>query len=93
MVAHHITFQCQVLIFMLLGNELGVNHFTMDLHFSTLKFEIFCSFKKKSTTTYGMLEPTSRKMKIVNENDDIEELNTIEVFDKNNQLIDGATII
>jgi hypothetical protein len=67
MVAHHITFQCQVLIFVLFGNELGVNHFTMDLHFSTLKFEIFCSILRKSTTTYGMLEPTSKKMKIVNE--------------------------
>ncbi len=78
---------------MLLGNELGVNHFTMALHFSTLKFEIFYSFKKKSSTTYGILEPTSKKMKIANENDDIEELNTIEMFDENNQFIDGATII
>jgi len=32
-------------------------------------------------------------MKVVNENDDIEELNAIEMFDDNNQLIDGATII
>jgi hypothetical protein len=40
-----------------------------------------------------MLEPTSKNMKIVNENDDIKELNTIEMFDKGNQLIDNATII
>jgi hypothetical protein len=40
-----------------------------------------------------MIEPTSKIIIIVNENDDIEELNTIEVFYKNNQLIDAATII
>jgi DNA integrity scanning protein DisA with diadenylate cyclase activity len=39
-----------------------------------------------------MLEATSKKMKSVNKNDDKKTLN-IEVFDKNNQLIDGATII
>jgi DNA integrity scanning protein DisA with diadenylate cyclase activity len=39
-----------------------------------------------------VLEPTLKKTKNVHENDRL-ELNTIEVFDKNNQLIDGATII
>ncbi len=43
MVAHHIIFQCQDFIFVVLGNKLGVNQFTMDLHFNILKFEIFCS--------------------------------------------------
>jgi hypothetical protein len=47
---------------------------------------------KKSTTTSRVLEPTSKKTKIVHENDSL-ELNTIELFDKDNKLIDGATII
>jgi DNA integrity scanning protein DisA with diadenylate cyclase activity len=47
---------------------------------------------KKSTTTSKVLEPTSRKTKIVDENDSL-KLNTIEVFDKDNKLIDGAIII
>jgi DNA integrity scanning protein DisA with diadenylate cyclase activity len=39
-----------------------------------------------------VLEPTLKKTKNVHENDRL-DLNTIEVFDKNNKLIGGAIVI
>ncbi len=47
---------------------------------------------RKSATTSRVLEPTSKKTKIVDENDSL-KCNTIEVFDKDNKLIDGAILI
>jgi hypothetical protein len=46
---------------------------------------------KKTNITYGTFERTSKKLKIVNENDNSKKINIIGVFDKDNKLINGAT--
>jgi hypothetical protein len=58
-----------------------------------LKHIYFLIIKKKSTT-FLLLQPiTSKKLRIINKNNNVEKLNTIEIFDKDNKLNNGATMI
>jgi hypothetical protein len=58
------------------------------------KYSIKKEFVKalKTNITSRTLEPTSKKPKNANENDNSKEFNIIEVFDKDNKLINAATI-
>jgi hypothetical protein len=57
-------------------------------------FFVFELLKTEKTTTFLLLQPiTSKKLRINNNNNNVEKLNTIEIFDKDNKIINGATMI
>jgi hypothetical protein len=60
-----------------------------------LKHVIFLKLlKTEKTTTFLLLQPiTSKKLRIINKNNNVEKFNTIEIFDKDNKLLDGATMM
>ncbi len=54
--------------------------------------EIYFVKNKTTATTSRLFELAWKKQKTTIENDNLEEFNTIEIFDNNNKLIDGNII-